>query len=345
MYTFVKMKRSILAPCLCILLLTGCIKPLHSFGQYTPPATPDYSKEDAWAALPWRHDAADTVPVGSGLRDQQDSAKVDVFFIYPTLDFSAQGWNADIHDEKLNEKIDKTTLRQQASVFNGSCRIYAPRYRQATLYSFMDKTGNGDRALDLAYSDVRQAFIYYMKHYNKGRPIVIAGHSQGAIMSYRLLKEFFDTTELRHRLVAAYPIGYKIIKDSLKNLMPGDSATETGCYVAWNTVKWGGLSERNAQHFSGVCVNPLSWKQDDKFVDCQYNLGSLGSSFKLITPGVVGAACRNGELWVSEPSSGSFLALGKSYHLFDYGLFYMNIRANVAQRVNAYLDKHPSFSK
>jgi hypothetical protein len=326
----------------CVLLFfTGCIKPWKSFEDYIPPPAPDYSNEAAWVALPWRHDAPDTVPAGSGLKDEQADAKVDVFFIYPTLDFSGSGWNADIYDKDLNAHIERTTIRQQASVFNGSCRIFSPRYRQATLYSFIDKTGNGKKALDLAYSDLRRAFIYYMKNYNKGRPIIIAGHSQGGLMAFRILREFFDTTALRQKLVAAYPIGYQLIQDSLKNLVPGDSATQTGCYVTWNTVVWGGIPGKMGAKLRGVCVNPLNWKRDDKYVDAANNLGSINYGFKKVFPNVVGAACRNGELWISVPIVGGFSPLGGSYHIYDYSLFYMNIRQNVAQRVKAYLDKNP----
>src|SRR6476661_5930547 len=137
------MFRSILTALLCVFLLQGCIRPLRDFSKYTPPPVPDYSKEDSWVALPWRHDAADTVPPNSGLKDEQANVKVDVFFIYHTLEFSGRGWNPNIHDERLNNRIERTTIRQQASVYNGSCRIFSPRYRQATLYSFMDTKGNG----------------------------------------------------------------------------------------------------------------------------------------------------------------------------------------------------------
>lgn len=335
------MIRSVLASLFCCLLFSGCIKPWHDFEGYPPPPVPDYSQESSWIALPWKHNATDTVPLGSGLKDEQATAKVDVFFIYPTLDFSSDGWNADINNQQLNAKIDKTTMRQQASVFNGSCRIFSPRYRQATLYSFMDKTGSGAKALNLAYSDIRRAFIYYMAHYNKGRPIIIAGHSQGGLMAYRLLKEFFDTTVLRQKLVAAYPIGTEINKDSLKNLKVGDSAAQTGCYVTWNTVRWRGIQgERMREHFKGVCVNPLSWREDSIYIEPKYNLGGISYSFKGIIPNVVGAACRQGALWISSPG-GAFHSLGGSYHIYDYALFYMNIRQNVAQRVQAYLNEHP----
>ncbi len=338
------MKQSVSVSFFCLTLFASCIKPLHDYTRYTPPAAPDYSKQNCWAALPWIHSAADTILPGSGLTDEQDSAKADVFFIYPTLYFSSRSWNANIYDEKLNRRIAQTTIAQQASVFNGSCKIYIPRYRQATLYSFLDKKGNGEKALDLAYSDVRRAFIYYLEHYNHGRPIIIAGHSQGALMAYRLLKEFFDTTSLRKKLVAAYLIGYRIRRDSIKNIPPSDSALQTGCYISWNSVRWGGLKGKMASHFSGVCINPLSWKQDTLYYSDSLNRGSIVFSWryknKRIEPYLIGAACRGGELWIRNPSKAHVFSIGGSYHLFDYSLFYMNIRNNVAKRIKSYIDKN-----
>jgi hypothetical protein len=181
-----------------------------------------------------------------------------------------------------------------------------------------------------------------MKHYNNGRPVIIAGHSQGCLHAYRLIKEFFDTTALKQKLVAAYLIGFRICKDSLKNLKPADSASQTGCYVSWNTVKWGGLSGSLGAYFKGVCINPLSWKQDTAYVDASNNIGSVDYRFKIPALHEVGAACRDGSLWISSPKSSGYSSLLGSYHIYDYGFFYMNIRANVDQRVKAYLKSHPA---
>jgi len=338
------MKRFIIglsvAAFLTVIMLTGCFRPWRRFDRMKQPPVPDYSLDNSWVSLPWKKDDADSVPPGSGVKDGQDSAQVDVFFVYPTLDFRTDEWNADISSNSLNKLIGRTAIRGQASVFNGSCRVFAPRYRQAILYSFRDKSGDGQKALNLAYTDVRTAFLYYMQHYNKGRLVIIAGHSQGGLHAYRLIKEFFDTTALKSKLVAAYLIGYHIYKDSLKNLKPCDSATQTGCYVSWNTVKWGGLSSEMGAYFKGVCINPLSWKEDTNYVDAVYNIGSVNYKFNGLTQHEVGAACRDGALWISSPKSFGYNSLLGSYHIYDYGLFYMNIRANVAQRVKAYLEKN-----
>src|SRR6185312_12193654 len=203
-------------------------KPWESFDKETHPSVPDYSNTTAWACLPTHHNASDTVPPNSGEVDRQATAAVDVFYIYPTLDFSPSNWNADIYNKHLNNRIDRTVMRVQAGVFNGSCKIYAPRYRQGTLACFYDKEGDGKKALELAYQDIRAAFQYYIKHYNNERPFIIAGHSQGTLMAYKLLQEFIDTTALHKQLVAAYLIGYHIEPGYFKNLKPCDSASQTG---------------------------------------------------------------------------------------------------------------------
>jgi hypothetical protein len=324
------------------LCLFAACKPLSSFDGETHPPVPDYSQSDAWACLPTKHNASDTVPPNSGEKDMQDSAKVDVFYIYPTLDFSGGNWNADIHSKHLNKRIEGTAIRVQASAFNGSCKVYAPRYRQGTLASFYDKkgTGSGGKALKLAYSDIRTAFQYYIKNYNHGRPFIIAGHSQGTLMAYQLLQEFVDTTSLRKQLVAAYLIGYHIEKKYFKNLKPCDSATQTGCYIVWNTVAAGAQYSSLSKFFSGVCVNPLTWKQDTGYVDASHDIGSINFSFKKLEPHEVGTAIRNGVLTISPPVDGGYKTFGTGYHIYDYSFFYMNIRKNVKQRVDAYLKSH-----
>jgi hypothetical protein len=338
-------KISVLLFFICAALFIGCLKPWWAFDRYTPPPIPDYSHEDMWACLPWVHNAADTVPPGSGLTDDQKDAKVDVFFVYPTLDLRTTHWNADPNDKLLNMLIDKTSIRAQAGLFNGSCRIFVPRYRQAVFASFFDEKDNGEKALTMAYNDVKAAFLYYMKNYNKGRPVIIAGHSQGCLHAYHLIKEFFDSTSLKKKLVVAYLVGFKVNKDSLKGLKPCDSARETGCYVTWNTVSEQGFNGTTSKYFSGVCVNPLSWKQDSTYMATVYNMGSVDYKFGGIDKHEAGAVCRNGLLVVDSLANNiKYRPFRGSYHVYDYNLFYMNVRANIADRVDAYLKLHPDSS-
>jgi hypothetical protein len=210
------------------------------------PAPPDYSDLKYWAASPHKTDASDQIPLF--LKDEKRELLADVFFIHPTIydnDSDTASWNAWLNDEKVNSETDNTTILLQASVFNGSCRVFAPRYRQANMEAFYAMgTPKATETFDLAYSDVKTAFQHYLKNENNGRPIVIAGHSQGAFHAIRLLKEFFDGTPLQKQLVCAYIPGYKIGYNDFKNIPVGVQPEQTGCFVSWRSYLKGQLPKR-----------------------------------------------------------------------------------------------------
>jgi hypothetical protein len=317
------------------------IRPKKDFECYTLPKVPDYSNPDCWTALPDRKDWADSVPLNSSMKDCQKTAVVDVFFVYPTSYFGKQNWNADVYDTSLNSKTDKTSIVYEATVYNESCKVYAPRYRQATLYSFID-TVNGNKALDFAYRDVKAAFQYYLDHYNNGRPIIIASHSQGTRHAIRLVKEFIDNDPaLRKHLVAAYLIGGSAEINAFKNIPFSDSANQTGCYIAWESLKWG-VSPRKRDYSKCACTNPLTWKNNSEYAAKEKNHGSIPVTFNRVDVGFADAECVDGKLWIHKLKiKGYPLLFGTSYHLVDYGLFYVNIRENVALRVSQYLKNNP----
>ncbi|MFZ9159798.1 MAG: DUF3089 domain-containing protein, partial [Aquirufa sp.] len=154
------------------------------------PAAADYADPASWSALPNRFDAADLVPRKSLFQDNQANAKADVFFIHPTIfTYKPENeyvWNASMTDAALNVRVDSSTILNQATAFNAAGRIFAPRYRQAHYQAFVTEFKEDKAAaLDLAYSDVKRAFDYYLAHHNNGRPIIIAGHSQGTVHATR----------------------------------------------------------------------------------------------------------------------------------------------------------------
>ncbi|HXC05671.1 MAG TPA: DUF3089 domain-containing protein [Bacteroidia bacterium] len=322
------------------ILLSSCFTPYRKFEKVYCPAAPDYSRSSSWAALPDKKDSADAHPIGT--TDEQANARVDVFFIHPTTYILGHHWNGGINWKGLNKLTDKGPIRNQASVFNGSCKVYAPRYRQAKLSAYMDTRGNGPKAFDTAYADVRKAFQYYLEHYNQGRPIIIASHSQGTDHAMKLVREFFENDPvLSSRLVACYLIGRPITHDSLKHSTPCDSAGQTGCYVSWNTLHSGVNELFFAKPQNLICVNPLSWKRDTLFVSADKNLGSLQGFGKAPIKKVIDARCTSsGVLWVHVPLLSGY-PQWSSYHIYDYNFYYMNIRENVKERVDAYFKQHP----
>lgn len=297
---------------------------------------PDYSQSVNWAALPNMVDEADEVPDNS-LRNNQDSAEVDVFFIHPTTHLSAP-WNHPTEGEILNKLTDKVPIRMQASVFNESCKIFAPRYRQATIFSFFVNSPKADSALKIAYSDVKSAFEFYLKNFNKGRPIIIAGHSQGSSHAVQLLKDFFDGKKLSKLLVAAYIPGWNVKCNEFRNIPVCDSASSTGCFVSWNSFFWG------TDVFSDLtkdacCINPISWKADTVYIPVEQHQGSVPLTFKGVDKKAVDAQCMNGRLWVHLPADIRYWLAGLNYHVLDYNLFYLDIRLNVKTRIECYFEQ------
>ncbi|MEI1279131.1 DUF3089 domain-containing protein [Leptospira venezuelensis] len=317
------------------------IKPRKDFEESKNLIAPDYSKSEFWAALPDKKDNADLVPENSGFKDNQSLAEADTFYIHPTtLLLRPKYWNGDLKDESLNERTDKHPVKTQASAFNECCKVYAPRYRQAAFFVFTKDVPEGETALDFAYQDVKASFLYYMKHWNKGRPYIIASHSQGTRHSVRLLKEVISVNpEYKKNLVVGYSIGFPF-KQEEAGLPVCSSPKDTGCVVGWNSYIWGNSPGRLLDRYGKdtVCVNPLSWKHDEEVSPKSENLGSVNRSFDQLIPGIADAKCNSGVLWIHEPEISRTPNLGKdgNLHTGDFHFFYANIRKNAKERLESF---------
>jgi hypothetical protein len=311
-------------------------------GAYTdlgPPPAPDYSRQEYWAALPDRKDEADkSIP---GFPESQANAEVDVFFLHPTIYTGEKGdilWNGPVDDPGLNRRVDESTIRYQASVFNNVGKVYAPRYRQAHIKAYStNQKADAKLAFELAYSDIRKAFLYFLENYNHGRPIIIAGHSQGAQHGISLLKEFFDGQPLSERLVAAYIVGMPVSPSGYTVLQPCKSAEQTGCYCSWRTFRKGYYPHKFVAGNSFLSTNPLNWSIDGTYAPRTLHKGAVLRDFERIYPRVSDAVNHEGMLWISRPRfPWSFLYMKKNYHVGDFNLFYVNVRENVKLRVEAF---------
>ena len=335
-------------------------RPDQPFSIATAPPAPDYASPASWAAWPGRPSKAGVVPAGLSPAADPATARADVFFIHPTTYLANRKWNAAFDESgRALEGVDSGVLANQASVFNACCRIYAPRYRQATFIAFVKDTPDGEAAINLAYTDVRRAFDYYIAHENHGRPFIIASHSQGSLHALRLLQERVIGTPLARRLVAAYVIGGFTPTDIEGAGLPVcGEARQTGCVIDWNSVTERGRATRrngaalmwlNGRYQSSagrdiVCVNPLTW-QANGTASPSDNLGALPPSRgagPAPVPGLTGAACHDGLLVVDLPLGERIrfadpLALIGIYHDLDYNLYYANIRQNAVDRVLAFV--------
>jgi hypothetical protein len=304
---------------------------------------PDYSNLDHWAAHPWKKDPSDSIP--APLRKEQRDTITDVFFVHPTTftnkeDFARN--NATIDDPYINAKTDYSTILLQASAFNQYGRVFAPRYRQAHIGNFYSAdTVSASKALALAYQDVRTAFLYYLEHYNNGRPIILAAHSQGALHTIWLLKEFFEGKQLRNQLVAAYAVGWPLQMKTLTTIPICATPEQIGCVCSWRTFKSGylspGVTKENIRGDSVLVTNPISWTTDNKFVGRTNNKGAVLTKFNKIFPTPADAQISSGVLYTKKPTfPWSFLYKTSNYHIGDINLYYINVRDNVATRVRAF---------
>lgn len=333
----------------CIMLLIigqGCAtKPKGRFNYLKIPVPPQYDEDRYWAALPTTRDPADLTP--EGLENKQEEAEADVFFIHPTTYIRKAGnkeWNGSPRNEKLNEQTDETTIKYQASIFNGAGRVFAPRYRQAHIYSFTPKPEDkrsAQRALDMAYSDIKIAFEHYLEHYNNGRPIIIASHSQGTTHARRLLKEFFDYKDLQNQLVVAYLVGMPVKESDFRTIYPCRTPEETGCFCSWRTYKEGYEPKNHSENNNIVVTNPLTWKTEQAVAPNAMNEGAVLRNFDKIVPGAADAIVNDGLLWVSKLKfPGSFFFWKKNLHIGDLNLYYLNVRNNAIRRTEAFLKKN-----
>ncbi len=308
--------------------------------------TPDYSSLTYWAAHPNKWNPSDSVP-RSLLNNYTPAKNVDVFFVYPTsyLDPAMPyGWSASLKDIKTNIYTDYSSILYQASVFNEVGKIYAPRYRQAHIKSY-NPVGHEDTvkaiaAFELAYLDVKNAFEYYLEHYNNGRPIIIASHSQGSTHTIRLLKEYFDNKPLAKQLVAAYVVGMALDPATYTSLKACEQPNQTGCICAWRTFMEGYQAPFvGKEQFKSIVTNPITWNNQQAEVDRKANPGSILYNFNKVSPSVAGAINHEGVLWTPKPQFlGNFLLRTKNYHIADYNFYYVSIRQNAALRVRTFID-------
>jgi hypothetical protein len=314
----------------------------------------DYALDKNWYALPSRLDVADFVPDYPGVKNNQTTAEADVFYIHPTTYFKRLGRN-DNFKQPSSRRITRSVVMNQATAFNQCFKIYAPKYRQAASWVLRKRDERTVQAMELAYGDIELAFEYYIRNNNEQRPFVIAAHGQGSYHALKLLERRIEGSPLQNRMVAAYlggiPIGQQVYDSIFQTVPYCQSAEETGCLLNWQTLGESGYfqdMEDHALYFSDhkvvpisgdrLCVNPLSWKIDSNHTSAMHHTGSLKFAAKteelqIVMDHHLSGNVRNGYMYISKPKGSLFNAAGRNYHIYDYNIFYLNIRSNACERL------------
>ena len=336
-------KRNLLKVYVLLWFVTGCKISYNTYDFDKSPeiVKPNYSDKDSWAVLP--ENIPDEI---STFNIDKNKKEADVFFIYPTLIDSRnqREWNSDIWDEDIRNDVINRPVKYQASAWLDAGNLYVPYYRQAHIRVFNDKFRvDGDKALNLAYNDIKEAFSYYLENFNNDKPFIIASHSQGTVHAKRLISEFIDGKELQKKLIAAYLVGIKVFEDEFKNIKPMNSPDETGGFVTWNTFKFNKYPRKdNYENWfkGGVTTNPITW-DDSKETKKDLHKGLLYRDLKIFSQNI-DIKLIDGIVWSSIPNVPGKILLQtvRSYHFADINLFWVDIRENAKLRVEKWFQKN-----
>jgi hypothetical protein len=160
--------------------------------------------------------------------------RIDCFYVYPTVSQQPT--------PTANRRVDpeiRSIVRYQAARYGTTCRVFAPVYRQVTLAGLTNADPN-ERLR--GYRDVRAAWRAYLARHNRGRGVVLIGHSQGAFHLRELVAdEIDDRPRVRRRIVSALLLGGNITvargRDAggdFDNVRPCRAPTQTRCVVAFS---------------------------------------------------------------------------------------------------------------
>lgn len=241
-----------------------------------PAGDPDYASPAAWACRPdLAGDACDVdLTAVEVLADGSTQLvphvpaadpQVDCFFVYPTVDLSLR---AGLHQDLGDHAEPDRSAGVQAARFSEVCRVFVPLYRQVTLGTYTARERVQEACFDAAFEDVLAAFEHYLAQDNQGRDFVLIGHSQGAQITSRLLRERVEPDAALHaRMLAALPIGWPVATDGGGSLGGSFAATpvctsaeQLGCFVSHRSYAAGNEFPAFQSDFVegalGVCVHP-----------------------------------------------------------------------------------------
>ena len=255
--------------------LTASLALASAAGAQTPKPTPnDYGKAETWLCLPGRQDACaidqTTTVVQTDGKTTVETFKpaadpgFDCFYVYPTVSYQPTG-NSDM----TVTAAERGVVEQQLARFASQCRIYAPMYRQVTLAALrsvmMGQSSPGNAAL--AYGDVRDAWAWYLAHENKGRGVILIGHSQGSRVLLELLKNEIDGKPAQKRMIAAYILGMNtpVVDGKYGSIPLCAKADQAGCLVTYVSFRETSPPPANSrfgrtdeQGRRAGCVNPAA---------------------------------------------------------------------------------------
>ncbi len=328
------------------------LDPKTPFQIYAPPKAPDYASASSWYLNP---------QLAGYFADPR---KVDVFFIHATSFDGGRQWLGSIDSNSSQVEVQNVQLPNYAGPFAVTGNIYAPRYRQGSLFTQLTLREDSMEARAFPYKDVAAAFQRFLKTRRGGRGFVIVGVEQGGLMAERLLHDVVARDPaLKSQLVAAYLLETLAPARALSDAIPPcASRSETGCAVAYLTVDSGrpdkalqvlqkavtwdeGDALEPLASQRAVCVNPVIGAASEEQVDARRSQGATNATglewgtYPATIAHRVSSHCLGGLLFVDKPKSPSFKETGSwedRHKVPPYNLFYGDLEADLAARWQAF---------
>lgn len=240
----------------------------------TASAKNDYADPNSWLCLPGRDDACSqdlttTVVQADGATSKEvfkaaDDPKIDCFYVYPTVS-NDPGGNSDM----IPNREELAVAYVQFARFRAVCRPFAPMYRQITLRALRGFMTGAPIPTDrqMAYDDVRDAWNWYLKNENKGRGVILIGHSQGSGVLRKLIENEIDGKPAQKLMVSAILLGANIPVDDKTGLwgtIPTcKTAAQTGCLISYVSFRADSpppptsrFGKSDVAGATAACVNP-----------------------------------------------------------------------------------------
>jgi Protein of unknown function (DUF3089) len=261
------------------------------------PAIADYSNPAIWLCRPGRDDActasqdATIVAVdGTLTREKFHAAKnppIDCFYVYPTVS-NEPGGNSDL----TITAAEKAVVNAQFARFASKCRLFAPMYRQVTLTALRSTIAGRPIPVDrdLGYKDVVAAWNYYLAHDNKGRGVVLVGHSQGSGVLTRLIKDQIDGEPIQDKILSAILMGTTLpvpsgadVGGAFKHVPVCHANAQIGCVIAFADFRASVPPPANSRFgkapegMQAVCANPAALEGGSGALDAYLSVGRISS--------------------------------------------------------------------
>ncbi|MCF0178035.1 MAG: DUF3089 domain-containing protein [Bacteroidales bacterium] len=233
---------------LCLTIASGCKERKVEF----IPSAPDYENDLMWHIV----------------EGDVDGSGADVFYLVSTWE---RDWKnsdsivchyADVWNEKHRSNMDIEITKVAAYMADGN-NFYAPFYRHTTIEAFFEGEDVVERRKEIPIADVLAAFDEFNSRRDIRRPFIIAGFSQGGLLTVELQKNLDE--KLARQMVAAYVLGYKVTaQDTLEcpRIKAAQRSDDIGVTICYNTVKAVEFVLPMVSEGNTMCINPVNWATD-----------------------------------------------------------------------------------